>query len=69
VTPDGHAAVFASWNNWRKTLKIWDLETGEENLPGFIDSVKGWVTAEMVTIDGRITVILFYKFGWLAFTL
>jgi WD40 repeat protein len=48
VTPDGEHAVSASWD---KTLKVWDLASGEEQftLTGHSD----WVTAVAVTPDGK----------------
>ena len=48
VTADGRRAVSASEDN---TLKVWDLETGQElrTLAGHSDSVNGVA----VTADGR----------------
>jgi len=48
VTPDGRKAVSASYD---QTLKVWDLERGEEvrTLKGH----SGWVIAVAVTPDGR----------------
>ncbi|MDF0590402.1 KGGVGR-motif variant AAA ATPase [Candidatus Methanocrinis natronophilus] len=51
VTSNGRRAVSASWD---QTLKVWDLETGEE-----IRTLKGhseWVNAVAMTPDGRIAV-------------
>ncbi|WP_228369600.1 NB-ARC domain-containing protein [Methanothrix harundinacea] len=48
VSPDGRRAVSASYDN---TLKVWDLERGEE-----IRTLKGhsnWVSAVAVSPDGR----------------
>jgi hypothetical protein len=48
VTPDGHHAVSASWDN---TLRIWDLESGE-SLRTF-EGHTALVTAVALTSDGR----------------
>jgi WD40 repeat protein len=48
VTPDGRRAVSGSCD---KTLKVWDLETGDEVL--VLAGHSDWVYAVVVTPDGR----------------
>jgi WD40 repeat protein len=48
VTPDGKFAVSGSWD---KTVKVWELATGEEKLT--LRGHSDWVTAVAVTPDGE----------------